>query len=228
MAVHYGAVDVGAERTRNQSNRKLVFAGSALLLSAVAVIAVTLINGSAESSLLSVNEMSFNQALNNAEKETPHQLRQSLAQTSQLARGSEKREKGVPATVLAPPPEPADWDGSVAVIGKMPPLGNAPSQLTEAGFETRGSITVRRDLAGENEYFRIYGRINHHLKCTLRGYRRLLGEFNHEVIYTGFKRVWVGQSQIHPPHLQRGQDNEFDVITCRDLDTGEVQYFKVK
>jgi len=114
------------------------------------------------------------------------------------------------------------------VIGKMPLLGNAPSVLTEAGFETRGSFTVRRILAGENEYFMMYGRINHNIQCTLRQYRRLGGEFNHEVIYTGFKRVWHGKSQMHPHPIQRPATNlhEFDVLTLRDNDTGEVQYFR--
>jgi len=148
--------------------------------------------------------------------------------TEMLARGEGKRERTkVPPTVLDPPPEPADWDGSVAIIGKMPPLGNAPSALTESGAETRGSITVRRDLAAENEYFRIYGRINHKLKATLREYRRMGMEYNNEVIYTGFKRVWTGQSEIQVAHLQRTLDGEFDVITVRDLTTGEIQYFKV-
>lgn len=101
-------------------------------------------------------------------------------------------------------------------------------QLQEAGFETRGSITVRRDLAAENEYFRIYGRINHRIRATLRGYRRLGGEYNNEVIYTGFKRVWGGLSMVQSGHIQRGVEGEFDIITVRDLDTGEVQYFRVR
>lgn len=55
----------------------------------------------------------------------------------QLARGSEEREKGVPATVVAPPPEPADFDGHKAAIGKMPPTGIMQSQVKPAACAWR-------------------------------------------------------------------------------------------
>jgi hypothetical protein len=35
--------------------------------------------------------------------------------------------------------------------------GFAPSLLTEKGFETRGSFTVRKSRAGESFYLRVYG-----------------------------------------------------------------------
>ena len=40
---------------------------------------------------------------------------------------------------------------------------------------------------GESFYLRVYGKLNHNLRCTLRGYRNLMGDFTGNTIYTGFK-----------------------------------------
>ena len=71
-------------------------------------------------------------------------------------------------------------------------------------------------------------RVNHHLVCTLRGYRRLDARFDGQpVIGTGFKMVYDGHSQLQSGPLPAGNPGEFDVITCQDLDSGELQQFKL-
>jgi hypothetical protein len=71
-------------------------------------------------------------------------------------------------------------------------------------------------------------RVNHHIVCTLRGYRRLDARFDGQpVIGTGFKMVYDGHSQLQSGPLPAGNPGEFDVITCQDLDSGELQQFKL-
>jgi len=136
--------------------------------------------------------------------------------------------ENVPATIVAPVPGPPDFNGASAVIARLPNIGFAPSMLTEKGFESRGSFTVRKSRAGESFYLRIYGKLNHNLRCTLRGYRNLMGDFTGNTIYTGFKKIYTGKSQIHTQHIPRGITGEFDIMTCRDLGNGEVQYFRIR
>lgn len=40
------------------------------------------------------------------------------------------------------------------------------------------------------------GKLNHNIRCTLRGYRNLSGDFTGNTIYTGFKKIYVGKSQV--------------------------------
>ena len=56
--------------------------------------------------------------------------------------------ENVPATIVAPVPGPPDFNGASAVIARLPNIGFAPSMLTEKGFESRGSFTVRKSRAG--------------------------------------------------------------------------------
>jgi hypothetical protein len=93
--------------------------------------------------------------------------------------------ENVPATIVAPVPGPPDFNGASAVVARLPNIGFAPSMLTEKGFETRGSFTVRKSRAGESFYLRVYGKLNHNIRCTLRGYRDLSGDFTGNTIYTG-------------------------------------------
>lgn len=132
----------------------------------------------------------------------------------------------VPATVVGPVDGPPDFNGASAVVARLPNIGFAPSLLTEKGFETRGSFTVRKSRAGESFYLRVYGKLNHNIRCTLRGYRNLMGDFTGNTIYTGFKKIYTGKSQIQTGHVPRGIVGEFDIMTCRDLGNGEVQYFR--
>ena len=77
-------------------------------------------------------------------------------------------------------------------------------------------------------YAPVLPRVNHHLVCTLRGYRRLDDRFDGQpVIGTGFKMVYDGHSQLQSGPLPAGNPGEFDVITCQDLDSGELQQFKL-
>ena len=81
---------------------------------------------------------------------------------------------------------------------------------------------------GESFYLRVYGKLNHNIRCTLRGYRNLMGDFTGNTIYTGFKKIYTGKSQLHTQHIPRGIVGEFDIMTCRDLGNGEVQYFRIR
>jgi hypothetical protein len=136
--------------------------------------------------------------------------------------------ENVPATIVAPVPGPPDFNGASAVIARLPNIGFAPSMLTEKGFESRGSFTVRKSRAGESFYLRVYGKLNHNMRCTLRGYRNLMGDFTGNTIYTGFKKIYTGKSQLHTQHIPNGITGEFDIMTCRDLGNGEVQYFRIR
>ena len=74
----------------------------------------------------------------------------------------------------------------------------------------------------------VFFRVNHHIVCTLRGYRRLDARFDGQpIIGTGFKMVYDGHSQLQSGPLPAGNPGEFDVITCQDLDSGELQQFKL-
>mmetsp|Transcript_26936 Transcript_26936/g.70878 ORF Transcript_26936/g.70878 Transcript_26936/m.70878 type:complete len:196 (-) Transcript_26936:286-873(-) len=134
----------------------------------------------------------------------------------------------VPSTIVAPVPGPPDFNGASAVVARLPNIGFAPSLLEEKGFETRGTFTVRQSRAGESFYLRIYGKLNHNMRCTIRGYRNLMGDFTGNTIYTGFKLTYTGKSQIQTGHIPRGITGEFDIMTCRDLGNGEVQYFRMR
>ena len=87
---------------------------------------------------------------------------------------------------------------------------------------------MRKSRAGESFYLRVYGKLNHNIRCTLRGYRNLSGDFTGNTIYTGFKKIYVGKSQVQTQHIPRGIVGEFDIMTCRDLGNGEVQYFRIR
>lgn len=70
----------------------------------------------------------------------------------------------VPATIVGPVPGPPDFNGASAVVARLPNIGFAPSLLTEKGFETRGTFTVRKSRAGESFYLRVYGKLNHNIR----------------------------------------------------------------
>jgi hypothetical protein len=86
--------------------------------------------------------------------------------------------------------------------------------LTEKGFETRGSFTIRKSRAGESFYLRVYGKLNHNIRCTLRGYRNLMGDFTGNTIYTGFKKIYTGKSQLQTGHIPRGIVGEVSTATA--------------
>ena len=44
---------------------------------------------------------------------------------------------------------------------------------------------------------------------------------------TGLQKVYAGHSQLLSGPLPEGHAGEFDVITCQDLDSGELQQFKL-
>ena len=65
-----------------------------------------------------------------------------------------------------------------------------------------------------------------HTHTHTSGYRELGAPWGNTIV-TGFKRVWIAKRRILtgmsiPP---TGNPNEFDIMTCRDLDTGEVFFF---
>lgn len=142
----------------------------------------------------------------------------------------------VPPTVLAPPDDGIrDFDGSFAIKAHLPPLGHGRTELDDYQKEVRGSFAVRVFGAfgqPEIEVTRMWGGEVHAFTCTYRGYRKLTGDFQGNVVMTGFKRVF--HSEGEPPKILTGMDippsgnpKEFDIMTCRDGFSGEVQYFKL-
>jgi hypothetical protein len=66
-------------------------------------------------------------------------------------------------------------------------------------------------------------------RCTYRAYRHLSADFTGNTVVTGFKRVWYAKRILTTGMAvsPTGDPKVFDVMTCRDLDSGEVQYFKL-
>uniref|UniRef100_A0A7S4KJ31 Uncharacterized protein n=1 Tax=Guillardia theta TaxID=55529 RepID=A0A7S4KJ31_GUITH len=142
--------------------------------------------------------------------------------------------ENVPATVLAPPDDGVrDFNGQTAVIARLPNLGHGRTALDEFHKEARGSFAVRVFGASgqpEIEVTRPWSGMAGPFRCTYRGYRHLKQDFSGTAVATGFKRVFLSQGgriltgmTISPS----GNPDEFDVMTCRDSLTGEVQYFKL-
>ena len=132
----------------------------------------------------------------------------------------------VPATVTASVPGPPDFNGATGIVARLPDIGYAPSVLDANGVEKRGSFTLRKANPYGGIMLRVYGRINHPLKCTLKGYRKLGGMFMGQTVYTGYKKVWTGKTTFSTGIIPPGSSDSFDLITCRDMHTGEVQHFR--
>jgi len=223
---------------------------SVLALAAVALVAITTLatQDDGMATLAAFNKQEMQNMLVKAKTMSTSQLQQEVNEleaekqdgesmrTSQLVTVNQNTAanpeggvlENVPATIVAPVPGPPDFNGASAVVARLPNIGFAPSMLTEKGFETRGSFTVRKSRAGESFYLRVYGKLNHNIRCTLRGYRNLMGDFTGNTIYTGFKKIYNGKSQIQTGHIPRGIVGEFDIMTCRDVGNGEVQYFRIR
>lgn len=127
-----------------------------------------------------------------------------------------------------------DWDGRSAVVARLPELGwSSPSRLTEHGLEIRGSFVVRvMDAIGSPSLLVERAQsADTPFKCTYRGYRHLSGDYEGNTIYTGYKLAWHshgGTISTGDRIGMSGNPDEFDVMTCRDLATGEVQYFRLQ
>lgn len=133
----------------------------------------------------------------------------------------------VPATVSAPPPGIPDFNGASGVVARLPPgVGYGPSLLDANGVEERGSFTLRKSNPYGGIWIRAYGKMNHPIKCTLKSYRKLGGMFMGQTVYTGYKKSWSGKTTISTGIIPPGSSNTFDLLTCRDMQTGEVQHFK--
>jgi hypothetical protein len=133
----------------------------------------------------------------------------------------------VPSTVSAEPPEKPDFNGATAMIARLPPgVGYGPSLLDANGVEERGSFTLRKANPYGGIWIRAYGKMNHPIKCTLKGYRKLGGMFMGQTVYTGYKKSWSGKTTISTGIIPPGSSNTFDLVTCRDMQTGEVQHFR--
>ena len=89
-----------------------------------------------------------------------------------------------PATVTAPLPGPADFNGATGIIahpyeGSFDGLASTydQSNLARDGQETKGSFRVRRANPYEGIVYRVYGKKGHEISCHIKGYRRLSGQF---------------------------------------------------
>jgi hypothetical protein len=113
------------------------------------------------------------------------------------------------------------------VVARLPPgVGYGPSLLDANGVEERGSFTLRKSNPYGGIWIRAYGKMNHPIKCTLKSYRKLGGMFMGQTVYTGYKKSWSGKTTISTGIIPPGSSNTFDLLTCRDMQTGEVQHFK--
>mmetsp|Transcript_14960 Transcript_14960/g.34437 ORF Transcript_14960/g.34437 Transcript_14960/m.34437 type:complete len:389 (-) Transcript_14960:61-1227(-) len=168
------------------------------------------------------------------QKETSHQSDVQSSAASGAASNGAYTMEDVPATVLAPPDDGVrDFNGQTAVIARLPRLGHGRTALDEVQKEARGSFAVRVFGASgqpEIEVTRPWSGMAGPFRCTYRGYRHLKQDFSGTAVATGFKRVFLSQGgriltgmAISPS----GNPDEFDVMTCRDSLTGEVQYFKL-
>jgi hypothetical protein len=155
------------------------------------------------------------EAVNELESSKPARVTSLVASEDTAANPLGGVVENVPATIVAPVPGPPDFNGASAVVARLPNIGFAPSMLEEKGFESRGTFTVRQSRAGESFYLRIYGKLNHNIRCTIRGYRNLMGDFTGNTVYTGYKLIYTGKSQIQTGHIPRGITGEFDIMTCR-------------
>ena len=68
--------------------------------------------------------------------------------------------------------EEGNWKATWKREFKLPwreagPLNHQDDKIPK---HTRGSFTVRKSRAGESFYLRVYGKLNHNMRCTLRGY----------------------------------------------------------
>mmetsp|Transcript_41383 Transcript_41383/g.110744 ORF Transcript_41383/g.110744 Transcript_41383/m.110744 type:complete len:255 (+) Transcript_41383:50-814(+) len=250
VVVDYGAVPVEHEKNEisasspRKSNRAIfAVVASIAAFALVAMVYQVSMEDDGRATLAALKAQEINDILSKAKHMSTSQLQAEVdalealkvkrVRTTSLSEDTEANPMGgilenVPATIVAPVPGPPDFNGVSAVVARLPNIGFAPSMLEEKGFESRGTFTVRQSRAGESFYLRIYGKLNHNLRCTIRGYRNLMGDFTGNTIYTGFKLTFTGKSQIHTSHIPRGIQGEFDIMTCRDLGNGEVQYFRIR
>lgn len=114
-------------------------------------------------------------------------LRQNRAlrrENARLEGGHLLAQEEVPATVTAPPPGPADFNGHTAIIAR-PPLEGFASQhtawaqsvLQKDGRQSKGSFRVRKANPYGGIMYRVWGAKGHDITCTIKGYRRLSGDF---------------------------------------------------
>eukprot|EP00286_Rhodomonas_abbreviata_P009010 CAMPEP_0181315966 /NCGR_PEP_ID=MMETSP1101-20121128/15648_1 /TAXON_ID=46948 /ORGANISM="Rhodomonas abbreviata, Strain Caron Lab Isolate" /LENGTH=251 /DNA_ID=CAMNT_0023423191 /DNA_START=20 /DNA_END=775 /DNA_ORIENTATION=- len=247
LLADYGSLSQHVEFARQPRSRVSAMVSGVALLAALAIVGVVALNWDQDDgsvTLAALNKQEMDDILTKAKHMSTAQLRSEVAGlemgkvagSQSLVTVNENTAanpdggvmENVPATVVAPVPGPPDFNGASAVVARLPNIGFAPSLLTEKGFETRGTFTVRKSRAGESFYLRVYGKLNHNIRCTLRGYRNLMGDFTGNTIYTGFKKIYTGKSQLHTQHIPRGIVGEFDIMTCRDLGNGEVQYFRIR
>ena len=135
----------------------------------------------------------------------------------------------VPATILPPTPSFPDFNGASAVIARHAKIQTNPTDLEEKKLESRGSFTVLMARAGDVEdgevSLSIWGPATP-FKCTIRGYRKLSGDFQGNTVATGYKQVFQGSRKIVTGLISPGVIGEYDILSCRSS-PGEVQYFRI-
>lgn len=61
----------------------------------------------------------------------------------------------------------------------------------------------------------------------VQGYRQLDGTFAGNTVYTGYHVTWKGKSSLTTGYIPSGTPGEFDIVTCRDENTGVLMLFHV-
>ena len=92
--------------------------------------------------------------------------------------------------------------------------------IFEAGFATCHRSMI--DMGPSPDNALVHARVHAGppktpIGCKIRGYRKLSGDFQGNVISTGFLQKWssaAGEIQTGP--ISPGVANEYDILTCRD------------
>jgi hypothetical protein len=135
----------------------------------------------------------------------------------------------VPPTVFPTTPGFPDFNGASAVVARHAKIQTSPTDLEAEKMESRGSFSVlmaRAGVADEGEVSLAIWGPNVPFKCTIRGYRKLSGDFDGNTVATGYKKVFQGLRKITTGLLSPGVMGEYDIMSCRSS-PGEVQYFRI-
>eukprot|EP00295_Goniomonas_pacifica_P051610 CAMPEP_0175899700 /NCGR_PEP_ID=MMETSP0108-20121206/1944_1 /TAXON_ID=195067 ORGANISM="Goniomonas pacifica, Strain CCMP1869" /NCGR_SAMPLE_ID=MMETSP0108 /ASSEMBLY_ACC=CAM_ASM_000204 /LENGTH=216 /DNA_ID=CAMNT_0017221185 /DNA_START=8 /DNA_END=658 /DNA_ORIENTATION=- len=148
--------------------------------------------------------------------------------------------------------ENADWAGTYAPKEKnLPPVhsiihvrdfNNFPELRPQDGYEQRGSFVVQRivDVDDNRFWLEVNAAPNHNIQCILRSYRWLStsegpnfaggtgrgSDYRGTLIKTGYRQIWDGLGSIETGNINAGNHQDIDIFGCRDLVTGEIQYWK--
>jgi hypothetical protein len=154
------------------------------------------------------------------------------------AEPAESQESQIPATVGGQPDYASwsegtpDFNGADAVIARHAFMGYQPTDLEERGGESRGQFNVVASRSGFDDegevQLAVYGPAKTPIRCKIRGFRKLSGDFQGNAIATGFEKSWgSGEGLIQTGPISPGVTNEYDILTCQDEVSGSEENFRL-